>query len=395
MNKNIYKIGRLLSLAVLMAIALTACEKDDQSNPTFKATSPSFTLNVPANAQNNTYDLASANGLTLTCSQPDYNGVPYVVEYHVQVALDQSFSSYRELETSFTTAKMSADALEINNAMIDLYTEANGDVAYPNEARPLYVRLRAALVNIANTVFDESYSNIITLPKVLATYIAPTLEVPTSIYVVGSSIGDGVDKGYWSYWKPLAPVYGMPGEFYTIIYVPDGGSFKWGEAEQDWRGYSNVTEFNDQAGAGLSENGDGNIEVANGGWFTLYVVTEVGTNAIKYTFNLYPASAYIIGAVAGGEWTDSDANWQMTAPSGDGTWESPAFAAGGELRAYIKVPGIDWWRTEFTLFSGGLYWRTIDIPNNWAENVGEAYSVSCSAGQKLYVNFSTNTGEVK
>jgi predicted component of type VI protein secretion system len=76
MNKNIYKIGRLLSLAVLMAIALTACEKDDQSNPTFKATSPSFTLNVPANAQNNTYDLASANGLTLTCSQPDYNGVP-------------------------------------------------------------------------------------------------------------------------------------------------------------------------------------------------------------------------------------------------------------------------------------------------------------------------------
>ena len=33
----------------------------------------------------------------------------------------------------------------------------------------------------------------------------------------------------------MAPVYGGEGEFYTLIYVPDGGQFKWGEAENDWR----------------------------------------------------------------------------------------------------------------------------------------------------------------
>ena len=58
-------------------------------------------------------------------------------------------------------------------------------------------------------------------------------------------------------------------------------------------------------------------------------------------------------------------------------------------------PGIDWWRTEFTLFKGNLFWRTVDIPANWAENVGSSYSVTCSEGQKLYVNFDALTGEVK
>jgi hypothetical protein len=74
---------------------------------------------------------------------------------------------------------------------------------------------------------------------------------------------------------------------------------------------------------------------------------------------------------------------------------SPAFAGGGELRAYIKIPGIDWWRTEYTIYKGACYWRANDIPSNWATNVGAEYSVQVSAGQKLYVNFDTNTAEVK
>jgi hypothetical protein len=65
------------------------------------------------------------------------------------------------------------------------------------------------------------------------------------------------------------------------------------------------------------------------------------------------------------------------------------------MRAYVKVPGFDWWRTEFTLYKGNVYWRTVDIPSNWAENVGTDYSVSVTAGQKLYVDFDNMTGEVK
>jgi hypothetical protein len=117
---------------------------------------------------------------------------------------------------------------------------------------------------------------------------------------------------------------------------------------------------------------------------------------VKYTFHFYPAAAYVIGAPAGGAWNDGDADWAMTAPAdASGVWESPAFTAGGELRAYIKVGKIDWWKTEFTLYNGNLYWRTIDIPSNWASDAGSEFSVSCAIGQKLYVDFNKNTGEVK
>jgi hypothetical protein len=60
MNKKIFNIGRWFSILAIVGLTLTACEKDDNSNPTFKATSPSFTLNVPANAENNVYDLVSS-----------------------------------------------------------------------------------------------------------------------------------------------------------------------------------------------------------------------------------------------------------------------------------------------------------------------------------------------
>lgn len=381
------KLGSVFTLLALVAFTLTSCEKDTDSNPTFKPNTTGFKLNVPANAGNNTYDLVSSSGVNLTCSQPDFGGFPLVVDYHVQVSLHESFDSFQELETFFTTANMNADATEINNAMISLYTEENGDVEYPKEARKLYVRLRA---NVEGQEFEDVFSNVICLPSVLATYVPPTLELPTAAYICGSSIGDA-----WSTWKALAPVYGMAGEFYTIFYAPDGAEFKWGEWEQDWRGYGRVTDFDDQAGAGITGEGDGNITIANGGWYTLYITTELGTNDVKWHFHILPAKAYVIGN-ATGDWTDGNSAWEMTAPAdASASWESPAFTASGELRAYIKVGSIDWWRTEFTLNKGNLFWRAMDIPENWAANVGEDYSVACAPGQKLYVNFDRNTGEVK
>ncbi len=385
------KIILSLLLPAFALALMTSCEKDDNSNPTFQEAT-GFVLNIPANATNNTYDLASASSLNLTCTQPDYGGMPIVTNYYVQVSLNSEFStdSLIELETHYTKANMDVDPMEINNAMIKLYTMANGDVAYPNASRPLYVRLRAI---VGEQNIGECYSNIVKLPNVLATYVAPTLTLPTSLYLVGSSIG--TSDAYWTTWKAMAPVFGNAGEFYSIIYVPAGGTFKWGEEKNDWRGYTNAT-FDDQANAGISQTeSDNNIQVANAGWYTIYVESKIGTNAVQYTFHVYPAAAYTMGAPTG-SWVDGDAACAMTAPTdASSQWISPAFIDGGEMRAYIKVPGIDWWKTEFTLYKGNLFWRTMDIPANWAENVGSDYSVTCGAGQKLYVDFNLNTGEVK
>lgn len=404
MNISIFKRSRMSLFVAVTAVLLASCDKDIDSNPTFEPNNGSFTLNTPANAANNTYDLASASGLNLTCTQPDYNGVPYVVKYFVQVSLNKDFGKsgeidYKQLETSYITASMNVDPLEINNAMISLFRNANGDVAYPAKSRPLYIRLLATPVNLAGTPQDSVFSNVITLPRVLATYIAPKLTYPQQLYLVGSSIGDGKDLGFWSYWKKMGPVYGNEpqkmGDFYSIIYVPDGGMFKWGEAEGDWRGFSRVAEFDDQAKAGVhAAANDDNIQFDKGGWYLVYVTTKLGSSAVAHTFHIYPAAAYVIGSAAGENWDDANPDWQLK-PNADGIWESPVLKGSGELRAYIKVPGLDWWKTEFTLYKGSLYWRVDNIVNSWEENVGADYSVKVNPGQKLFVNFNISTGEVK
>ena len=91
----------------------------------------------------------------------------------------------------------------------------------------------------------------------------------------------------------------------------------------------------------------------------------------------------------------------MTAPAdASGLWESPAFTSAGELRAYVKLPGIDWWKTEFTLTGSApksICWRgvTYNINSNWNDDAGAAFSVAVAPGQKLYMNFDADTGEVK
>lgn len=70
-------------------------------------------------------------------------------------------------------------------------------------------------------------------------------------------------------------------------------------------------------------------------------------------------------------------------------------------RAYVKVAEFEWWRTEFTLFDGTLFWRNDNIPNSWEETMGAEYSVKPAAGQKLYLTIGTpgvdaiEKGEVK
>lgn len=393
-------INKLMMLTLLvMPFLFASCDKDDDSNPTLDLShvAEGFVLNTPAYA-GNTYDLAKSDGVQLTCTQPDYgDGVPYIVRYFVQVSIDPTFAEgnkeaqFTELSTSFTTAKMLANVREMNDALVDLYQAANPDADIPS-SMPVYVRLRAIIDGSMIENLGETYSNVITLQSVRAEYQAPDVEYPACLYVVGSSI-----QNAWSSWKQVSAVYGLPGQYYTVVYVPDGGSFKWGTYESDWRGYSRIT-VDDKAGAGVSDNEDDNLVIAKGGWYTLHFEGTMSADkkSISYTLHIQPAEAYIMGAAAGDAWDEANAVWALQAPADQtGEWVSPAFAGSGELRAYIRVPGLEWWRTEFTLYKGNVFYRKDNIVDNWASNVGEEYSVNCSPGQKLYINFDKNTGEVK
>ena len=367
-------------LPVLTLVLVTSCEKDMDSNPTFHENTTGFVLNMPANAANNVLDLLTTDQLTFTTSQPDYGGIPLSTNYDVEISFED-FSVEEpvyKVVASSTSATIKVSGSRLNDAVITMFQDANEGVTYPsNEVKDLYVRLHA---NVNGMELGSCYSNVIKI-QVIATYQAPSIKLPENIFIAGSSIGEP-----WKTWKPFVGVYGLEGNYFTVVYIPDGGAFKWGTYAEQWLGYADVNVYNDEAGAGLSDDG-GNIKVANGGWYTLCFKAKINGEAIDYTLNVYKAAFYITGnANAGGFDTPSE----MTAPADDsGVWVSPEFAGGGEMRAYTQVGTFDWWRTEFTLFNGELFWRAVDIPNNWAENVGADYSVAPNAGQKLYLTIGT------
>lgn len=392
--KNIIKSLCVPALALAVLPFMASCETDTDDNPTLQHPT-SFVLNTPAYATSNVYDLANSESVNLTTSQPDY-GFPVVTTYEVQVSLNQAFTSvtgaevpeginYTTLMSPYPQANMNVSATELNNAIVTLYQTDNGGADPSGRVLNAYVRLAAHVANV-----DDSYcySNVITLPVVVS-YRAT---MPTEVYVAASSIHGGTEG------KALAPVYGMEGQWYGMVYMAAGASLTWGDADSQTNGYALTTAVNDQANAETHEAADGGIEFTNAGWYVLHFNISVANNAVNSTLTVYPGAAYTTGAPSYGEgdWLDGDASKALTAPAdASGEWVSPAFIAGGELRAYIKVPGLDWWRTEFTLYQGNLYWRNVDIPDNWAKNVGSDYSVSCDAGERLYVNFDYDTGRVE
>ena len=391
----------MLLPALVLPLLFTSCDEDRDSNPTLDLShlAEGFVLNTPALAENNTYDLKSAKNLVLTCSQPNYGDAPYAVKYYAQVSIDPAFvndstTTHTELATYAENASnLEFNASEANDAIVSLFQAANPDTSVPEEM-PIYVRLRGVISGTLNQTLGETYSNVITLPSVKATYEAPDAKFTDNLFLIGSSI-----QTPWQSWKAIPKVEGLDGNYYGIIYVPAGGEFKWGTENNDYRGINRLKEINDEAGAGISAGEEQNIKVANAGWYTLHFkgkITEDKKN-IDWTLTVYPTKVYILGGSVemSGTWAFDDA-YALTAPADkNGKWVSPAFTASAELRAAVKVGKLDWYRTEFTLYKGNVFWRRYDIVNSWAETEGADYSVTTQVGQKLYIDFDNYTAEVK
>ena len=286
---------------------------------------------------------------------------------------------------------MQVNARELNDAVVELYQKAHPDAVTVPEKVTTYIKLRACIDGGMDKKLGETFSNVITLPSVHATYVAPDAEFKPNLFVIGSSIQEA-----WTSWKEVPKLAGIDGQYFTVIYVPAGGEFKWGTAEGDYKDYNALNSVTDKANAGAQANGDfNNIQFTNGGWYTLYfkgTITPDG-KSIDYDLTIYPAEVYIFGNSNGGIWEFND-SWKLTAPAdASADWVSPPFAAAGELRVSIKIPGIDWYRSEFTIYKGNLFFG--NPTENWAKNFGSDYSVQCAPGKKLYVNFDKNTAEVK
>ena len=388
----------MLLPALVLPLLFTSCDEDRDSNPTLDLShlAEGFVLNTPALAENNTYDPYYAKNLVLTCSQPNYGGVPYPVKYYAQVSINPAFVSdptvtHKELATyAENPSRLDFDAYEVNKAIVSLFRAANPDANLPDEM-PVYIRLRAVIGGALNQTLGETYSNVITLPSVKATI--PDAKFTDNLFLIGSSI-----QTPWESWKPIPQVQGLDGNYYGIIYVPAGGEFKFATEINDELGYNQIKEIVDEAGAGISAGDNQKIKVANAGWYTLHFKGTISKDKknINWTLTVYKTQVCLIGACIGQEtWGFAD-DTALTPPDDpNGEWVSPAFTASKELRVSVKVGDINWYSTEFTVHKGDVFWRMKNMPNNWAETMGSDYSVTTTPGKKLYVNFDTNKAEVK
>ena len=200
-------------------------------------------------------------------------------------------------------------------------------------------------------------------------------EVKPDLFLTGSNYDWG------GKWLQLVPFRESEEDFWTIIYLHEGEQFKFAP-QAGWGGdfgYTGTT-INDEAGANITSSSDGNIVVGKAGWYLL----KVQNGSTKALTVLQP-NVYLIGDAAG-EWNVADSHKFTIPTTEDGVFESPAFAADAELRMCVSVDGFDWWNSEFMVFDGKIEYRGRGIDQN---------RVNVKAGQKVTLNFTAGTGEIK
>lgn len=386
---------KILSLLILMTgvIFFSSCENDRDSNPYLQSPS-SFVLNTPKYTTG-VYDLKNTQSIQLTCTQPDY-GYTAATTYSVQIATKADFAEFATLPTTFTSAKIEANASEMAVALVGLLgVESEED--YPEDLFPVYVRLSAKITE----TLGITLSNIIELPNVKGYFALDPMTMPENMYMIGNVAGNWD----WSKSISMVPVYGTPGKFFAVQYL---GKAENGEnakikfnTVKDWSEGEPVgfEKGNPDAAsitlANLKADGDGNIEVGSPGWYIVVITTEIEGRSYKYKVQILEPNVYLQGHANGGagEWGAIEKNL-FTVPDvskgPDQQFVSPAFVAvppaADGVRASIVLDGHDWWHTEFIIIDGKLEYRGAG---------GDQNRVSGAVGQKLYINFTARTGEIK
>lgn len=272
----------ILALAFASMLAFTACESDNDSNPTVQQPT-TFQLNIPALA-GNVYDLEQTSSISLTCQQPDY-GYTAAVIYYTQMSLTNEWNeatsveaddaTYVELDGSFTTCQLSMDATAVNRNIVKLAGyEGNEDV--PTDGVSLYVRSRAILAS-----GYECFSNVIEL-KVQPYYVALTAADPELWYLIGGCIGDGSwgsEVGVAIF--PMSPVEGGiydavtgQGPLTYTGYFPEGAGFKLVKTPGQWADQWGSSANNSIDSPVKNDGGSGDFKVSASGYYTITLDTK-------------------------------------------------------------------------------------------------------------------------
>lgn len=383
--KNIIKSALLVVMSLTL---MTACSDDNDSNPTIQSPTE-FKLNTPA-LENTPIDLANSSKIMLTCSQPNY-GYTASVQYTVQVATKPDMSDAVELSETSSSAKVAVNASLLASALTNLYVEQGKTEAdFPMDVTA-YLRLKANIVTSNGNVVDgtEILSNTVSLNKIHLLFSLPPVYLPSHVYVVGNFCDWKFDNCF-----DMVQVYGTDNTFWRLVYIDESG-IKLNSAQEfngNEKGYAGITVSGDCKDDIIDK--DGNIASSKPGWYLVIVTTSVVNREIHYDVQFNKPTIWLIGPAAGSDdFAEEAEGWSFTVPTTkDGEFVSPAFVgsvpAGTDkgVRMYVKIPGHDWWHSEFVTLDGKIQYRATG---------GDQTRATGSVGQQVHLNFSKGTGEIK
>ena len=383
--KNIIKSALLVVMSLTL---MTACSDDNDSNPSIQ-TPTEFKLNTPA-LENTPIDLANSSKIILTCSQPNY-GYTASVQYTVQVATDENMTDAVELSETSNSAKVEIDANLLASTLTNIYVQKGKTEAdFPMDVKA-YFRLKANIVTSNGNVVEgtEILSNVVSLNQIHLLFSLPAVNLPSNVYVVGSFCD-------WDWAKSfdMVQVYGTEDTFWRLVYIDDSGiklntATEWNGSEV---GYAGITVSGDCKDEIIDK--DGNIASKNPGWYLVIVTTSVVNREIHYDVQFNKPTIWLIGPAAGSDdFAEEAEGWSFTVPTTkDGEFVSPAFVgsvpAGTDkgVRMYVKIPGHDWWHSEFVTLDGKIKYRATG---------GDQDRATGNVGQQVHLNIAKGTGEIK
>ncbi len=403
------KLSFLASL-LMGALLFTACDADRDDNPKLdlsKAQDP-IQLNTPIFA-GGTYDLEYTDSIVFTCTAPNY-GFPATVTYVVQLSMDEDMTRPNELPSTYSNNRMVVPGKELaiattKQALDKLNMKQD---QFPVES-PIYMRIRAYIDGVEGS---ETLSNVIKLNNVRTKFALPDVEMPNPLYVCGNFTDNDWEKAV-----PSTPVNSAPNTHWRIVWIDgDGILTSPNKSAADYADdYITTTYSCKTAGFNVDENGK--LTATTPGWYIMVIDAAVDNDkrAMQLTFSFQPAEVWLIGTsivnpevgILGKDdpetgmtancWNESLLREEYaeyvkfeTPTTMKGSFVSPALTSpvdgDGGTRAYVKIKNNDWWKSEFFVFSGKIVYRGAG---------GDQERVNGNVGQKVYFNFSDDTGELK
>lgn len=208
------------------------------------------------------------------------------------------------------------------------------------------------------------------------TVYATAEDIP-QLFMTGSYSGYDWGKKKW---MELTMVNGNQDLFWTVKYFDKDEQIKF-SPKAAWDGdFAPSCNGGDQASSFSTPD---NVKCNKAGWYLLVV------DRAKHTFKAYTPKVYLMGDTSADGWGDRTAADLFSTPATrDGNFVSPALKNDKGVRIYVEIPETDWWKAEFGVAGN----KSIQYRGN---SGSDGASFTSGAGRKVYLNFSTETGDIK